>query len=229
MILSLVKHAKGEFCWLISDDDLPRVDSVKKIFDVIKKYRKLSLIHINYSRFDNLLKKVTSEKMVGDISKDLYFDDVNKFFFRKIKNSYFSYLGTNVITMSTDIVNRKLWLKSQKDMDKFIGHNFMHCFVIAKMISKYPEIYYVSTPIVQYLSNNHRVWPNDIWKDYNNVFLNYLEKLNFSHTKIQEMKASQKKYEKREEVLKNPVLKLIYNITRPLHSKIDFIMSKINL
>jgi len=94
--------------------------------------------------------------------------------FMEIDKSYFQYLGTNVITMSSDIVNRKRWIKSLTGKKKFIGHNFMHCFVIADMISKNEKICYVASPVVQYLSNNHRVWPNNIWKDYNEVYLNYL-------------------------------------------------------
>lgn len=217
MILSIMKYAHGEYCWLISDDDLPEKDSFVKIIGIIKKHPNASLIHVNYSRFDNLLKKITADKMVGDINKDILFFNKDKFFFKRIRKSYFQYLGTNVITMSTNIVNRKMWLNSLGDLDKFIGHNFMHCFVIAKMLAQNPTIYYVAEPMVRYLSNNHRIWPNDIWKDYNSVLLGYMGSLGFSKAGISEMRHNQKKYENREGVMKNPVLKHVYNLTKPIH------------
>jgi abequosyltransferase len=222
----IVKKAKGEFCWLISDDDLPREDSIKKILSIIDKKPSLSLIHVNYSRFDNVLQKVTSEKMVGSINKDIYFNNADDFLFKNIFDSYFNFLGTNVITMSTDIVNRKKWIKASIEIRRFYGHNFIHCFIIAKMIKEDSRIYYVAEPIVQYLSNNHRIWPNDIWKDYNNIFLEFLKDIGYSKEKINLVREAQIKYEKREGVMKHPLLKYVYGFISPIYAKIQYLKSK---
>lgn len=226
MVLSIVKYAHGEFCWLISDDDLPQKDSIEKLIKIINKYPNTALIHLNYSRFDNILKKVTAKKMVGSINKDVQFTNSDNFIFMPVEKSYFDFLGTNIITMSTDVVNRKQWLKSIKGMNKFVKYNFMHCFVIAKMIKANPSVYYVAKPIVEYLSNNHRVWPNDIWKDYNKVFLNYLIELGFDKKKVLEMRRKQKKYEQREGIMKHPVLKYIYKLLSPIYSIYQNILAK---
>ena len=124
-------------------------------------------------------------------------------------------MGTNIITMSTDIVNRKLWLKSAQQAKKHIGHNFIHCFVIAKMIKANPNIVYLGKPQLRYRSKNERVWPNDIWKDYNKVFINYLISLGYNKEKALSARRAQKTFEKREAATKHPLLKYVYQVAKP--------------
>ena len=220
IVLRLVEMASGDYCWLISDDDIPEKDTLVEIEKILRKHSRISLLHMNYSRFDKSLNKKTADKMVGSIKKDIYFDSASKFFFKPIKDSYFSFLGTNVITMSTNIVDRQRWLAAAKRLKKFIGHNFIHCFVIGTMIKKDPEIYYIAKPQVQYLANNHRLWPNDVWKDYNNVLLGYLVKIGYPKVRILEMQDSQRKYERREAVVKGKFSQLLYRLLQPLYSRL---------
>ncbi len=227
IVLEMVKASSGDFCWLLGDDDFPTSGSIKKIKSIINKYPKLSLIHLNYSRFDNLLKKVTAKKMINGINSDLLFENYTDYYFKPIKNSYFKFLGTHTITMSTDVVNRKKWLRAAKSLKKFIGHNFIHSFVIGTIIKGRKTVYFVSKPQVQYLSNNHRVWPNDIWKDYNKVLLNYLKKIGYPSDEIHTMQKQQSEYEKREGVMKNPLLKIVYQILNPFYSRFIYLKSKL--
>jgi abequosyltransferase len=215
MVLNIVKIASGRYCWLLGDDDLPARTSVKKIKSVTNKHPDVTLIHLNYSRFDSILKKITAKKMAGSVKRDKYYESFEDFYFRPITDSYFKFLGTNVITMSTDIVNRKKWLRAAKGLKRFIGHNFIHCFVIGTMIKNDQKIYHTATPEVQYLSNNQRIWPNDIWKDYNNVLLGYLLDIGYPKDKISVMRKAQSVYEKREAATKQPILKYVYRIARP--------------
>ncbi len=223
-VLEMVKIANGNFCWLLGDDDVPVRRSLEKILSVISKHPNLSLIHLNYSRFDNLLKKVTAKKMVNGIRKDILFKKYEDFYFKPIKNSYFKFLGTHTITMSSDVVNRKKWLTASKRLKKYIGHNFIHSFVIGTIIKGENSVYFVSDPQVQYLSNNHRVWPNDIWRDYNDELLGYLKSIGYSEQKINQMQKQQREYEGREEIMKNKFIKYLYPILGPVYSK--FIMFK---
>jgi len=226
MMLSIVKYAHGKYCWLISDDDLPHKKSIKKLFSIMKKYPETALIHMNYSRFDNKLQKITAKRMVGEIYRDIIFNNPNDFYFKEIRDSYFPYLGTNVITMSTDVVNREQWLIASKGLENFIGHNFMHCFIISKMIMENPKIYYIANPNVQYLSNNHRIWPNDIWKDYNEVFLNFMKKIGYDKSKLNKMQRHQNKFEKRENMMKHPVLKFVYKFVHPIYAFVGYLKTK---
>jgi len=226
-ILELPRKARGKFCWFISQDDLPRKHSLRKILAVVNKYPDLSLIHMNYSRFDNKLQKITAQRMVGSINRDILFENANDFFFKNITGSYFYFLGTNIITVSTDVVRRKLWLEAIAGMERFIGHNFIHCFVISKMIKDVPKIFYIGRPNVQYLANNHRIWSNDIWKDYNEVLLDYLRNLGYDRSGIRLMKRLQKKYERREAVMKNPLTRHFYNLARPVYAVIQYLKTKL--
>lgn len=227
MMLDIIKHASGKYCWLISDDDLPKSNSLEKILKVIDAHKDLALIHLNYSRFDNLLKKVTAKYMVGEHNKDVHFSNKDDFVFKEIPDSYFQYLGTNVITMSSDVVNRKGWLEAAKGKTRFIGHNFMHSFIIADMVSRNQNVYFIAKPVLQYLSNNHRVWPNNIWKDYNGAFLNYLIELGYDKKKVLIMRKNQRKYEQQEGITKHPLLKYFYNIARPIYAQFQYLWSKI--
>lgn len=226
MVLSIVKLAHGDFCWLISDDDIPLPGSILKVKKIISEHPNVSLIHTNYERFDNILKKITSKKMVRGINKNIYFKSASDFFFKPIKNSYFEFLGINIITMSTNIFNRKKWLSMEKGLHRFIGYNFIHCFVLSAIIKKYPEIYYISKASVRYLSNNHRIWPNDIWKDYNSVFLNYLGDIGYPKSKTFAVRNAQSKYEGRDSIMKNPLLKNLYLLARPIYARLQYLKSR---
>jgi glycosyltransferase involved in cell wall biosynthesis len=214
-VLNVVKNAKGKFCWLLGQDDKLLPGSLKAVISEIKKNPDASLIYCNYTRFDDILKKITAEYMV-DLKEDKIYMSADDFFFTPLKTSYFKFLGTNVITMSTDVINRKQWAKYENDYKKGIGHNFIHCFAISRMIYENPKIVYLGTPQVWYRSNNHRVWPNDIWKDYNKVFIDYLIKLGYDRKRALMMRKAQSRHEKTEAAIKNPLLKHIYPIAQPI-------------
>lgn len=219
-VLDIVKRASGDFCWLLGDDDIPEHGSITKILSIINKHPDISLIHLNYSRFDNILNKVTAKKMVNGIDKDIHFKDFEDYYFKPIADSYFKFLGTHTITMSSDVINRKKWMKVEKDLKKYIGHNFIHSFLIGNIISSNNSVYFVAKPQVQYLSNNHRVWPNDIWKDYNHVLLNYLQSIGYSKEKIKLMKSQQSEYEKREALSKNKVISYLYVFALKVYNRL---------
>ena len=115
---------------------------------------------------------------------------------------------------------------ASKGLENFIGHNFMHCFIISKMIMENPKIYYIANPNVQYLSNNHRIWPNDIWKDYNEVFLNFMKKIGYDKSKLNKMQRHQNKFEKRENMMKHPVLKFVYKFVHPIYAFVGYLKTK---
>ena len=219
-VLDIVNRASGKFCWLLGDDDIPKKTSINKIISVITKYPNLSLVHLNYSRYDNLLKKITAEKMINGIDKDALFKNYEDYYFMSINNSYFKFLGTHTITMSTDVIRRSKWLEVAKNLKKYIGHNFIHSFVIGTIIKSPNSIYFVAKPQVQYLSNNHRIWPNDIWKDYNNVLLSYLLRIGYPKDKIKLMKAQQSEYEKREAISKNKFLSSLYFLALKVYNRL---------
>ncbi len=49
-ILSLVReHARGEFCWVIGDDEMIRDGGVRKLLQAIKEHSDLDYFYVNYS------------------------------------------------------------------------------------------------------------------------------------------------------------------------------------
>lgn len=182
-VLAVVEAAQGEYCWLLSDDDLLMPSAIENILNLLNSKSNLSLCVINYSRFDVVQNKITKEKMIS-LLDDINTDNFNDFYFTPTPQGYFLVLGTNMITMSVNIFKRQSWQEQIKTVDEFIGYNFIHIFILTKMISKYPKLYFMTNPQIQYLCNNHREWDNDIWKDYKNVFLPYLIELGFDKEKV---------------------------------------------
>ncbi|MBT4551840.1 glycosyltransferase family 2 protein, partial [bacterium] len=85
-VLKTVSLANGEYCWLLSNDDKILPESINKIIKTIKKHPHLALILINYQRYDHLLKKITSKKMIS-LKKDHSFNSASNFFFQKTPNA----------------------------------------------------------------------------------------------------------------------------------------------
>lgn len=227
-VLNVVKSARGKFCWLLGQDDKLLPGSLETVISEIEKHPKASLIYCNYTRFDDILKKITAKKMIS-FDKDKVFRNKEEFFFKPIKDSYFKYLGTNVITMSTDIINRKVWKKYAKDYEIGMGHNFIHCFAISRMVMENPYVVYLGKPQLWYRSNNHRVWPNDIWKDYNKVFIDYLIELGYDRKRALSMRKAQSRHEKTEAAIKNPIFKNIYPIAQPIIAYFRMIKEKLTV
>lgn len=209
-VLEVVRMASGQYCWLLSNDDVVMPNALNTVLKFLDSKKDIRLLLVNYQRFDKVLNQVTAEQMIG-IKDDLLFDDKDKFWFYKTKNSYFKSLGVNTLTMSCNIFNRDQWIKSSEKISAYIGHNFIHVFVIATLIGD-GQIGYIGKPQVSYLSNNHRTWPNDIWKDYNQVLLGYMREIGFNKKEIDVLQKIQREYEQREALTKNLFLMTIYRL-----------------
>lgn len=182
-LLSLIRDANGSYCWLVSDDDLIYPDMVNKIVTAVKKNLELSLILVNYNRTDKFNPSRRSLKMI-DILENHLFEDVNTFFFRKTSRSYMTFLGANIIFLSINIVSRELWLKVEPQCQQFVGLNMIHLFIISKMITLCPQIYFLSSPAVSYLAKNSRQWDNDIHKDYLFYYPSYLKEIGYDKSLV---------------------------------------------
>lgn len=225
-VIKVVKGASGDFCWLLGDDDLPEMTSVDKIKSVIAKNPTISFIQLNYARFDNLLKQITATEMIKGIDRDVLFKNYVDYFFRKTKTCDYKFLGTNSVTLCTDVVNRRKWLEASRKLKRFLGHNFIHSFIIGTIIRPDNSVYFISKPQVNYLANNIRVWPNNVWKDYNSLLLDYLQNIGYPKDKILEMRKSQTEIERKEAFMKNKFFGRIYVILRPFYARLQLLRAK---
>ncbi|MFZ2202226.1 MAG: glycosyltransferase family 2 protein [Microgenomates group bacterium] len=217
-VIRVVDLARGEYCWLLSNDDQILPGSLAKIKQVIHT-KQPAFIFVNYSRFDNRVKKVTAARMV-DLKRDLHFGNASEFYFWPTPSSYFKLLGINVLTMSCDIFKRKYWRQSITKTQRFVDHNFIHVFTILDFIRYHPQIYVMAKPQVQYVSNNHRPWANYIWTDYRHHLLDSLLRLGYDSTKVKKLKEALKQDEINERLLIKGEKLGIYQKLYPIIRKI---------
>jgi len=199
-VLKTVGLAEGQYCWLLSNDDQILSGSIKEIIKTINQRPDIALILINYQRYDHILKKITSRKMIS-LNKDLFFDDANNFFFYKASGSYFKSLGLNCLTMSANIFRRDYWNQARNSVKKHVGHNFIHLFIITSVIKKQPRVCLISSPQLRYTSNNHRIWDNSIWHDIRYFLLNHLLEIGYNKEQILNLKKALKTDEINEKIL----------------------------
>lgn len=219
-VLATVAMARGQYCWLLSNDDLILPGGINQVVKTIKQNPKTSLIVINYQRFDQILNKVTSKKMIS-LKNDRLFKDASKFFFYKTPESYFNILGLNTLTMSIDIFKRDLWQKEVKHLKSFIGHNFIHFFIIASIIKTNPTIYFISQPKLHYTANNHRIWSTLIWRDIRTVFLDHLLNIGYDKDSVLKLKKTLKRNDVNERIFRlSQKFPKVYNKLFPLIRKI---------
>jgi abequosyltransferase len=217
-VINVVEKSSGKFCWLLSNDDVVKPGAIGNILNEIEKNKDVKLYLVNYERFDKLSNSVTASRMINMV-KDVVFLDHNEFWFRKVEGSYFKALGVNTLTMSCNIFERKSWMKFIPTARKFVGHNFIHVFCVA-MIAATGKTKFIGKPQVRYLANNHRTWPNDIWKDYNSVLMNYLISLGYDEKAVDHLRIQQREYEKREGLTKNAIIASTYKLLAPLYYRL---------
>ena len=72
LVLCTTRLAKGEFVWLLGDDDFVRPGAVKKLLDIIKRYPEVQYIYVNYASFSTeLLNAYPSPVSASDLPKEL--------------------------------------------------------------------------------------------------------------------------------------------------------------
>jgi abequosyltransferase len=219
-VLSVIRFARGKYCWLLSNDDQILPKAISKITKVITQNPDVSLVVVNYQRFDEIIKKITAKKMIS-LKKDRIFKNASDFFFYKTPRSYFKILGLNTLTMSVDVFNRRRWLKAAQSSNQYMGYNFIHFFILASIIDANPFIYLLSSPYLRYTSNNHRVWSNPIWHDIRHFFLDHLLNLSYNKDQVLALRKTLRKDEFNEKLFlisqKNPK---IYRFLFPMLRKI---------
>lgn len=202
-VLKVINNAQGEYCWLLSNDDQILPGGIARVLQAIAKLPDLSLILVNYSRFDKLAEKQTAGRMIG-LRGNRHFYDFNEFFFSHDDKGYFPFLGQNSLTMSTNIFRRSYWFECVRKIDrrKVMGFNFIHAFVIPFIIRYHPNILYISQPQVRYLANNSKPWPNHIWQDYNTHLIDFLAKNQYNSKKLTMLKLTNYQYIIKEALIK---------------------------
>ena len=190
-LLEVVAAAKGKYCWLLGDDDLPRPGALARLVSEVQRSPHVAHLLVNYARRDAVFRTITKEQMIA-AEFDIDIATLSEFFFKPCPQpSYFRRLGTNVITMSANVVERSHWLKQAQKAEPFIGFNMIHVFIITAILAAGGGTRFIAAPQVDYLCNNHRVWSNNVWSDYRTKVYGWLRQLGCDPVQLAEVEAEE--------------------------------------
>lgn len=158
-----VEAAQGEYCWLMSDDDLLKQGALKAILREIR--RGYPLIVVNAEIRDASLAKLLSPRRLSLLADRVYGpEEANRHCFLAEVGDYLSFIGCVVI-------QRALWLSRNKDA--YFGTLFVHVGVIFQSPIPGP-ILVIAEPWIVIRSGNAQwtgrhceiwlsLWPKLIW------------------------------------------------------------------
>lgn len=116
---SAVEYAKGEYCWIMTDDDLLKPGAVESVLKEISS-NEYDLIVVNAEVRSKDLKKVIQNRVLDYSENRIYSPSENKELFVDIVN-YLSFSGGMII-------NRSFWMSRERK--KYFGSLFIEVGVI---------------------------------------------------------------------------------------------------
>lgn len=142
-----VALARGEFCWLMGDDDILKPGAVTHVLESL--HPDLSLILVNMEIRDISMSKVIRSRWINIRSDRLYEpEDMDRFF---------TELGNTLGSVSNIVVKRSVWLS--RDRERYFGSMFIHVGVIYQ--KKLPgKTLVIATPLINYRAGNNERWFN---------------------------------------------------------------------
>ncbi len=139
----LFKRAKGEYVWLLSDDDTLKRKSILNFFDKLNKYRCPSVLFLNYSECDkNMNERLHRYRL--DIYEDVYCKDGDMFF--QESKFLFGFISSLVIKrLEWNLIN----------IDKYTNSGFVHVGAIIEILKNQPSVI-ISDKLVNLRMGNPR-------------------------------------------------------------------------
>lgn len=156
-----VGYAAGEYCWLMTDDDLLRPGAVRRILDVLEESPDLVVVNAEIRNAN--LSCVLQERRLPIVEDKQYGASQKDRFFREAGN-YLSFIGAVVI-------RRKLWLA--RDRASYYGTLFIHFGVIFQH-TPIEKVYAIAEPLIvirygnaMWTSRSFEIWmfkwPRLVW------------------------------------------------------------------
>jgi glycosyltransferase involved in cell wall biosynthesis len=137
---SVINYASGKYCWLFTDDDLLKKNSINYILNIISnKSLQLDYIVVN-SELSNIDMSYVYKKYIVNIDHDIVFDNSVE-----SQNLQFSLLGDYLSFIGCLVVNREFWYKRNKS--NYYGTEFIH---VGVLFQDYfcNQVYFVSEPLL---------------------------------------------------------------------------------
>lgn len=160
-----IQLAKGEYCWLMSDDDIIAPHAVKRILAALSE-KNWDAIVLNYEVYTKGFERKISGRKISVIQDKHYTaDDIDDFFIDTA--SALSYLGALVI-------KKDIWLARERS--KYFGSFFIHMGVLFQCLPA-KDYLVIAEPLIKIRYGNaqwtHRSfeiwmfkWPEIIWNAY---------------------------------------------------------------
>lgn len=147
-----VGYAAGEYCWLMTDDDLLKSGAIKRVLSELNRQRDLVVVNAE-TRNADLSEVLVPKQLVVDTDRSYIKNDSERFFSECM--NYLSFIGGVVI-------RREFWL--ERDRKSFYGSLFVHVGVIFQQ-PHIGDVYVISDPqiVVRY---GNAMWTSrgfEIW------------------------------------------------------------------
>jgi len=148
-ILKAVEVARGEYCWLFSDDDCLEKGAIAYVLSLLSTHTQIAGLSLNIAAYDKELKFRIRE--VPSISQNLITE--NYLFVER--NHCFSMLGVHFGYLSGQIIKKKLWQEVIAKNDLSAYYNcWLLVYIIGKILELNPNWLYVHDRCVSYRSGN---------------------------------------------------------------------------
>lgn len=149
-----IQLARGEYCWLMTDDDLLKPGAISRVLAELN--RDLSILLVNYQRLENDLSEVVLERLVDTTQDACYAPDE--------MDRLFSDSRQLLIYIGSLIIKRSLWLSRQRE--PYFDTMLMHIGVIFQ--ERLPsEARLIAEPLISYRDGN----PRTFWERMLEIFL----------------------------------------------------------
>ena len=137
---SVINYASGKYCWLFTDDDLLKKNSINYILSLIfSENLQLDYIIVN-SDLRNIDMSYVYKKNMLNIDHDIVFDNN-----LESQNLQFSLLGDYLSFIGCLIVNREFW--NLRNKSNYFGTEFIHVGVLFQEFFS-NQVFFVSQPLV---------------------------------------------------------------------------------
>ncbi len=141
--LQSVALARGEWCWLLGDDDPPEDGAVSALLGHLDGPRPLDFVQLLVTAYDSDLRRVLQRSAdVLGVTGDVYTTDVPAFFARFFQESY----------LSEFVVRRALW--DAVDPEPYVGTGLTYLGITYEYLRADSPVLLVARPLVKYRGQN---------------------------------------------------------------------------
>lgn len=144
-LLKAVELARGEYCWLMTDDDRVEEGGVQHVLSILKQYPYLSGMSVNVEGYDCHLKNKKKIRYSHKIKKSCLFEE---------SQDAFEKLGAWLGFWSAQVVRRVKWkaIVAEERHFSFLGYH--HLYILLRVIKKDPLWFFTAKKCVGYRAGN---------------------------------------------------------------------------